>query len=366
MTRLELAVAAGVVLLFLALILPAAQRARDAARLQNSRSNLRQLGMALTSYHEPHRRFPSGGTVSSDGRPLHGWSFFIQMYVAQVAPHREIDEETPWDDPVNFAVMRDGLGLFTRPYQDPALEPKTRFGMAAMHYAPNQRILHRQSAVRLQDIPDLASTLLLADAYGDFSGFGDPIWWRNATLPLRSSPAGFGHADRRDLTLALFADGHCRDLSSAVDPAVSRTFAGDPSLEPDPSLTALRSEPYRPPTGPVWEYEVWVHSHKGLAKLGLSPDRQLLIADLGYGWKRKESLDSWTKRLPGFLKGTAVKQVQVVGDLDVEELRGLVELPSVRDLDLRQARVRGDAAALLQSRADLAVQTSDSTFSPED
>ena len=57
-TLIELLVVIAIIGLLIALLLPAVQAAREAARRTQCRSNLKQLGLALHSYHESFGRFP--------------------------------------------------------------------------------------------------------------------------------------------------------------------------------------------------------------------------------------------------------------------------------------------------------------------
>ncbi|MGC8643348.1 MAG: DUF1559 domain-containing protein [Isosphaeraceae bacterium] len=68
-TLVELLVVVGVIGLLAAILLPAVQSAREAARRAQCVSNLRQLGTALQSYHATHNMFPSSALAR--GR---GWS----------------------------------------------------------------------------------------------------------------------------------------------------------------------------------------------------------------------------------------------------------------------------------------------------
>jgi prepilin-type processing-associated H-X9-DG protein len=84
-----------------ALLLPAVQATRTAAQRTQSANNLKQIGLALISYHDEKGTFPPAYTVDADGKPLHSWRVLILPYLEEPGLFSQIRLDEPWDSPHN-------------------------------------------------------------------------------------------------------------------------------------------------------------------------------------------------------------------------------------------------------------------------
>src|ERR1044071_6861704 len=97
-TLVELLVVIAIIGVLVALLLPAVQAAREAARRMSCSSNLRQLGLAMHNYHDTHKTLPyttaawgPDGKVNSPGNRGWSWNSFILPYIEQQAVYSQID-----------------------------------------------------------------------------------------------------------------------------------------------------------------------------------------------------------------------------------------------------------------------------------
>jgi len=99
-TLVELLVVIAIIGILVALLLPAIQSAREAARRSQCSNNLKQLGVALHNYHDTYSQFPPGNVTPGNccGTPSAGtWTLFILPFMEQQTLHDQYDFSL-WND----------------------------------------------------------------------------------------------------------------------------------------------------------------------------------------------------------------------------------------------------------------------------
>ncbi len=201
-TIIELIVVIAIIGLLAALLLPAVQAAREAARATQCFNNLRQLGIALHNYHDVHTCFPpavvwNGGPgeplgngvfpvgaidrvaigfspANGPDRILANWVILLLPHLEQANTYKAFNQSLPVDDPANATARQVNLPFMLCPSDAYNLKPYERALLAgtptghayargnyALNFGPNAPCYMGQGTCTggfFLDSPDLLHT----------------------------------------------------------------------------------------------------------------------------------------------------------------------------------------------------------------
>jgi prepilin-type N-terminal cleavage/methylation domain-containing protein/prepilin-type processing-associated H-X9-DG protein len=122
-TLIELLVVIAIIGLLVALLLPAVQAAREAARRTQCVNNLKQIGIALLTYESAYRTFPPGYISSFDASgndtgPGWGWSALLLPQMEQKPLFDAANLSLPIEDPSNQTSRLIRISVYLCPSDD--------------------------------------------------------------------------------------------------------------------------------------------------------------------------------------------------------------------------------------------------------
>src|SRR5262245_13326323 len=214
-TLVELLVVISIIAVLLALLVPAIQKAREAANRASCQNNLKNMGIALMNYQHSNRAFPPGAKTTP---ALHSWGTFLLPFLDNEALEKTIDYAMPWNVGQNLAA----IAVPVRAYHcasspSPRVNPATSIattdyaavaGVAPEAWAagvaatpagtpPNGRgIMSVDVAVRLSELIDGASNTITIVEIG-----GRPQLMRGIGPVPGGPPPGAGWADPANIML---------------------------------------------------------------------------------------------------------------------------------------------------------------------
>ncbi|MCO6459567.1 MAG: DUF1559 domain-containing protein [Pirellulaceae bacterium] len=266
-TLVELLVVIAIIGVLVALLLPAVQAAREAARRLSCQAHLSQLILAVHNYEMSQSVYPTG-TIEKQG-PIfswpkgyhHNWLTHTLPYLEQKNTYNAIDFGAGVYDPKNAAVRHITLRLATCP-SDPKSYAGKPSNYAGVHHdqespinSDHQGVFVLNSRVGYEDVPDgAAHTLFLGEKRIDDMDLG---WMsgtratlRNTGTPLNGGVPGPGLPTfpLNGEGLPLFGPGDALrfwtpegDAPAVAEPpsAVNDQLAGLPPGRPNPQLLVV-------------------------------------------------------------------------------------------------------------------------------
>ena len=210
--------------LFLALMLPAVQAAREAARRVACVNNLKQIGVAMHMYAAEYGCLPPPYTVDKDGNKLLSWRVLILPYLEEEFLYQQFAMDEPWDSERNRPLL-DMMPATYRCPSNPAGPEGTNTDYL-MITGPGT-VGEGPRGTKLDDIHDgMSNTLLVAEAADSGVPWTQPADFDLTTMP-RAVAGPFEEISHGAISSfhpgcanVLFCDGSVRVLSTDIDSQV--------------------------------------------------------------------------------------------------------------------------------------------------
>jgi len=168
-TLVELLVVIAIIGILVALLLPAIQAAREAARRTQCTNNLKQMGIALQNYAGTKGVFPPGrGEVVDGNRHLYPWSGLILPYAEDESLHNLLDLDAGYNHPENEIPNKTLIPM----YQCASAPPNTLVTCCSFIPGVNDVAETNYSAIATHLRTDWGTLIKIADGTGvmfDFS-----------------------------------------------------------------------------------------------------------------------------------------------------------------------------------------------------
>jgi type II secretory pathway pseudopilin PulG len=210
--------------ILMALLLPAVQQAREAARRTQAQNELKQIGLAAHNFHDTHTFFPPPGSDGSqDPNVTSPISFHTALlpYVNQQALYGSIDKSIPWDDQINKMPYSAIVQTFLSPQY---AEKTNASGYAVTHFVPNVNLMREGKPLSIGDITDgTSNTVLAGQVNANFPAWGEPDEGRDPAAGFAGGPTAFG--GNQGGALVLLMDGSVRFISENIAPETAKAIA---------------------------------------------------------------------------------------------------------------------------------------------
>lgn len=206
--------------IMLALLLPAVQAAREAARANQALSDMRQMMLAMHQHFDEHQSLPAAGVDEDGNGPQLSWRVHILPYVGEQVLYEQFHLDEPWDSEHNQSLIPLMPDIYVNPNQ-PSNAPNGTTNYLAVT-GPGAAFQGGERGPTLSQFTDGTSrtvTIVEADADQAVIWTKPDDWQFDPQNPMR----GLGNL-RPGVFTAAYADGHAERISNATDNATLKAL----------------------------------------------------------------------------------------------------------------------------------------------
>lgn len=209
-----------------ALLLPAVQAAREAARRTQSMNNVKQLALAMHNYHDTYGSLPPAVIKDENGTPLYSGRVLLLPYLEQAAIYNAFDKTKAWNAPENAALSSTRIPLFNDPSS-----PIQGAGTNYLFLTGPGSIFDESKPLKFSSVTDgLSTTAWIVETKNANNSWAEP-----SELDI-SQLGGPPPGNHPGIVLIGMGDGSVKAVSNNVDPAVWRALltrdGGEPAMLP--------------------------------------------------------------------------------------------------------------------------------------
>jgi type II secretory pathway pseudopilin PulG len=208
-----------------ALLLPAVQQAREAARRNQAMNQLKEICLAMQNYHGVFKKFPPAAVGDAKDKPLLSWRVKILPYLGEEALYNEFHLDEPWDSEHNKPLLEKMPAV----YKDPRFGDR---GNRTVYLVPTgeEMVFFNNVGANMKTITDGTSKTILAVE-------ADPEkavpWTKPDDLKIDPKEPGAGLSNLHGLYLVVAVDGSVHVVPSDIDSQTLWALFTRAGREPD-------------------------------------------------------------------------------------------------------------------------------------
>jgi RNA polymerase sigma factor (sigma-70 family) len=213
----------------------AAEKIRSSAAQAQNANNLKQIGLAMHTYHDVNNRLPAHAIYSKDGKtPLLSWRVAILPFIEEGALYKQFKLDEPWDSDHNKKLIAKMPRLYTPLVEGQGKPGKSEEGKTYYQvFTGPDTVFNGTNGMPFADITDgLSNTILVIEGK-------EPVIWTkpdDLTLPKEKEKMPAVGGQFKDVLTVLLCDGAVYRLRPDLPAATLRalvTPAGGETVDLD-------------------------------------------------------------------------------------------------------------------------------------